>query len=89
VILNSAAFFEKARSFIEQHEIGLWLDSDTTGIAYTKYALSLDEGYRDESGLYGKYKELNDWLTKKELAPKKQLKQKSANVQVLRDFEVP
>ncbi|WP_091155630.1 toprim domain-containing protein [Mucilaginibacter pineti] len=77
VILNSAAFFERARPFMEQHEtIGLWLDNDTTGIAYTKYALSLDKSYRDESGLYSKYKDLNDWLTKKELAPKKQLKQK-------------
>lgn len=77
VILNSAAFFEKARPFMEQHQtIGLWLDRDVTGIAYTNYALSLNKGYRDESGFYSKYKDLNDWLTKKELAPKKQLKQK-------------
>jgi hypothetical protein len=77
VILNSAAFFERARPFMEQHEaIGLWLDRDTTGVAYTKYALSLNERYRDESGLYTKHKDLNDWLTKKELLPKKQLKQK-------------
>jgi len=77
VILNSAAFFERARPFMEQHEvISLWLDRDTTGIAYTKYALSLNNRYRDESGLYGKYQDLNDWLTKKELTPQKQLKQK-------------
>jgi hypothetical protein len=77
VILNSAAFFERARPLMEQHEtIGLWLDRDTTGTAYTKYALSLNDRYRDESGLYSKHKDLNDWLTKKELSPKKQLKQK-------------
>ncbi|EHQ25575.1 toprim domain-containing protein [Mucilaginibacter paludis] len=77
VILNSAAFFQRARPFMEQHEaIGLWLDNDTTGNAYTKYALSLSERYRDESSFYSKYKDLNDWLTKKELSTKKQLKQK-------------
>ncbi len=77
VILNSASFFERARPFMEQHKaIGLWLDNDTTGKAYTKYALSLSERYRDESSIYSKYKDLNDWLTKKELLPKKQLKQK-------------
>jgi len=77
LILNSASFFEKARPFMERHRsISLWLDNDITGKAYTKYALSLDKRYRDESGLYAKYKDLNDWLTKKELSPKKQLKQK-------------
>jgi hypothetical protein len=77
VILNGASLFERARPFMEQHEgIGLWLDQDTTGLSYTKYALSLNKGYRDESGLYPKHKDLNDWLTNKGLAPKKQLKHK-------------
>ena len=77
VILNGASLFERARPFMEQHEhIGLWLDRDTTGLAYTKYALSLNKGYVDESHLYSKHKDLNDWLTKKEMVPKKQIKQK-------------
>jgi len=77
VVLNGASMFERARPFMEQHEaVGLWLDRDTTGLSYTKYALSLNKGYRDESGLYQKYKDLNDWLTNKGLVPKKQLKHK-------------
>jgi DNA primase len=77
VILNGASLFERARPFMEQHEaIRLWLDRDTTGLAYTKHALSLSERYKDESGLYAKHKDLNDWLTKKGRAPKKQLKHK-------------
>ncbi|WP_221284864.1 toprim domain-containing protein [Mucilaginibacter sp. SP1R1] len=77
VILNGASLFERARPFMEGHEdIGLWLDRDTTGLSYTKYALSLNKGYRDESGLYAKHKDLNDWLMNKGLALKKQLKPK-------------
>lgn len=63
VILNSVSFFEKARPFIEKHQIiSLYLDRDSTGQNYTEYALSLDERYRDESMLYSQYKDLNDWL---------------------------
>jgi hypothetical protein len=41
IILNSAAFFEKARSFMEQNEvIRLYLDRDATGQNYSRYALS-------------------------------------------------
>jgi hypothetical protein len=77
IILNGVAFFEKARPVMEQHQvIRLWLDRDTTGTAYTKYALSLKKGYTDESGLYSQHKDLNDWLTNKGLVQKKQLKQK-------------
>ena len=77
VILNGASMFERARPFMEQHErIGLWLDRDTTGTAYTAYALSMNKGYNDESGLYQKHTDLNDWLTNTLLTPKKQLKQK-------------
>jgi hypothetical protein len=77
VILNGAAFFEKARPVMEQHQtIKLWLDRDTTGREYTNFALSLNRGYRDESGLYGQHKDLNDWLTNKPVMPKNKLKQK-------------
>jgi DNA primase len=63
VILNSVSFFEKARPFMEQHEIiRLYLDRDTTGQNYSHYALSLSNKYKDESKLYEHYKDLNDLM---------------------------
>jgi DNA primase len=63
VILNSASFFEKALPFMEQHDtIRLYLDRDKTGQNYSQYALSLSNKYKDESGLYQHYKDLNDWI---------------------------
>jgi len=77
VILNGAGMFEKARPFMERHErVRLWLDRDGTGVAYTKYALDLGKRYKDESALYFKCKDLNDWLCNKTLLPNKHLKQK-------------
>src|SRR5699024_9685340 len=41
VILNSVSFFEKARPFMENHQsVRLYLDRDSTGINYSKYARS-------------------------------------------------
>lgn len=63
VVLNSIVFFEKARTFMEQHEgIHLFFDRDSTGQKVTQYALSLSRQYRDESHLYKNYKDLNDWM---------------------------
>jgi DNA primase len=63
VVLNSVSFFEKARSFMEQHEnIRLYLDRDKTGQNYSRYALSLSNKYKDESELYKNHKDLNDWM---------------------------
>jgi hypothetical protein len=77
VILNGAGMFEKARPFMEQHQAaGLWLDNDTTGSEYTKYALCLNKSYVDKSSLYEKYKDLNDFLTGKLAKPKQQVRQK-------------
>jgi hypothetical protein len=77
LILNGASMFEKGRAAIANYASKrLWLDRDTTGLAYTQYALSLKEGYRDESGLYHKHKDLNDWLRNKRLAAKKHVKLK-------------
>lgn len=75
VILNGAGLFDRAISFLSRHEHGgLWLDRDTTGIAYTEYALSRGLPFRDESGLYDKFKDLNDWLILKGEAQKVALK---------------
>jgi len=66
VVLNGAGLFDRALPFLEQHSrVHLWLDRDVTGLAYRDYALSLGDRFRDESGLYGKFKDLNDWLRNK------------------------
>lgn len=62
LVLNSVSFFEKARHFMEQHEIiKLYLDRDKAGQNYSRYALSLSQKYKDESQLYKNHKDLNDW----------------------------
>jgi hypothetical protein len=77
VILNSVAFFEKARPFMERHEtIRLYLDRDATGQNHSRHALSLNTKYRDESGLYQHYKDLNDWLMSLAKGQKKKVGQK-------------
>ena len=77
VILNSVAFFEKARPFMEKHtSIRLYLDQDTAGQNCSNYALSLNKKYTDESCLYKHHKDLNDWLVNVGKAQKKTLRQK-------------
>ena len=64
LILNSLSFFEKARPFMEQHDcIHLYLDRDKNGQNCTRYAMSLNRKYRDNSGLYANYKDFNAWIT--------------------------
>jgi hypothetical protein len=73
VVLNSVSFFEKARPFMEQHEtIRLYLDRDSTGHNYSRYALSLSQKYKDESALYKHHKDLNDWVINFGKTPKKE-----------------
>jgi len=77
VILNSISFFEKARPLMEQHDtIRLYLDRDTTGQNCSKYALSLNKKYKDESSLYQHHNDLNDWLINFGKSQKKNLRQK-------------
>jgi hypothetical protein len=77
VILNSISFFEKARPLMEQHDtIRLYLDRDTTGQNCSKYAISLNKKYKDESGLYQHHNDLNDWLVNFGKVQKKNLRQK-------------
>jgi len=76
VILNSVSFFEKARPFIEQHEsIRLYLDRDSTGQNYSRYALSISNRYKDESKLYEHHKDFNDWMMNIGKSQKKNLDQ--------------
>ncbi|WP_018615743.1 toprim domain-containing protein [Segetibacter koreensis] len=75
VVLNSLSLFEKGRAFMEKHEhIKLYLDHDKTGQKFTRYALSLSKKYKDESGLYKNYKDLNDWIMNIGKDQKKRLK---------------
>jgi hypothetical protein len=75
VILNGAGMFARALPFLERHEaVGLWLDQDLTGRAFTQYALSMGKKFKDESGLYSHHKDLNDWLIHKGELPRQRLK---------------
>ena len=63
VILNGAGMFDRALPFLNGHKrVGLWLDRDVTGRRYTEYALSLGDRFVDESALFARYKDLNEWL---------------------------
>lgn len=71
VVLNGAGLFDRALPFLLAHErVHLWLDRDVTGLAYRDYALGLGDRFADESGLYAKFKDLNDWLRCKGEVPK-------------------
>lgn len=62
-ILNSLAFFERSRYFLEHYEsIHLFLDNDKAGQNCSAYALTLDKKYINESSMYAIYKDLNEWI---------------------------
>jgi hypothetical protein len=74
LILNSAAFFEKSRDLMEKYQqVNLYLDRDLTGRKNTLLARTWNkEKFIDWSTIYGKYKDLNEWLIKKDLPKLKQ-----------------
>lgn len=62
LILNSTAFFEKSRGLMERHDaVRLYLDNDKGGERCVRMGLSWGSKYRDESGLYKGYNDLNEW----------------------------
>ena len=64
LVLNSLSFFEKGRSIMEAHNtVYLYLDRDRNGQDVTQKALQKSSKYRDESGLYEHYNDLNELLT--------------------------
>lgn len=72
VVLNGAGLFDRALPFLEEHaRVHLWLDRDVTGLAYRDYAMARGDRFVDESELYAKFKDLNDWLRHKGEVPKK------------------
>ena len=63
LILNSTAFFEKSRPFMENYSsVNLFLDHDPTGLKFTQQALSWGPKYEDKSSLYAGHKDLNEML---------------------------
>ncbi|RFZ92938.1 DNA primase [Mucilaginibacter conchicola] len=70
VVLNGAGLFDRALPFLNAHErVHLWLDRDVTGLAFRDYALSRSSRFVDESGLYERFKDLNEWLQRKGETP--------------------
>lgn len=63
LVLNSVAFFAKARPLIESHaQVHLYLDLDQTGRLLTSRALEANSDWIDKSALYQGYKDLNEYL---------------------------
>jgi hypothetical protein len=52
---------------MERHQqIHLFLDRDTAGIKFTQEALRWSKKYIDQSHVYKKYKDLNEYLIKQQ-----------------------
>lgn len=65
LVLNSIGFFGKIKPRLEQYQsVHLFLDRDTIGLATTQQLLQLGSRYKDESLLYSKHKDLNEYLIK-------------------------
>jgi CHC2 zinc finger/Toprim-like len=63
LILNSLAFFGKQRNTMERHnQINLYLDRDKAGMNCTEEALKISPKYQDQSMLYSKHNDINEWL---------------------------
>ena len=57
-------------------QVKLYPDNDIAGQNCSQNALSLSNKYKDESGLYKKYKDLNDWLVNQDLKEQKRISRK-------------
>jgi hypothetical protein len=63
LILNSLSFFEKARPVMESYEqIKLYMDNNAAGQKFTVSACGTSKAYSNESTLYAKHEDLNDFL---------------------------
>ncbi len=80
LVLNTLAFFERSRAWMENYgRILLYLDRDPAGATRTQQALTWSSGYEDLSASYAPYKDVNDfWVTTKVPRP-------SANQEPTRD----
>jgi hypothetical protein len=65
LILNSLSFFQKEKERMEQHQhIHLYLDRDSAGVKFTQQALQWSKRFIDQSHVYKKYKDLNEFFIK-------------------------
>ena len=65
LVLNSLSFFLNQRERMEQHQqIHLFLDRDSAGIKFTQAALQWSKKFVDQSHVYKKYKDLNEFFIK-------------------------
>jgi len=73
LVLNSLAFFERSLHLMEKYEnIHLFLDNDKAGRNCLDLAQKRSRNFKDESKLYSKYKDLNEWNIKFGKSPKVQ-----------------
>jgi hypothetical protein len=62
LILNSLSYFERSLLLMEKYDsIHLYLDNDNAGKKCIKLAQKRSSKFLDESKLYKRYKDLNDW----------------------------
>ena len=81
LVLNSLAFFERSLLLMEKHEhIHLYLDHDEAGKKCLDIALKRSPKYKDESSLYERCKDLNDWVMHFGKLEHKQSLKKSSNL---------
>ena len=72
LVLNSLSFFERSLLLMEKHDrVHLYLDHDNAGRTCTKIAEQRSSKFTDESKLYKGFKDLNEWIMKRELEQKK------------------
>ncbi len=63
LVLNSLSFFERSLLLMEKYDAThLYLDRDPAGRKHTAQALRRSAKFKDESGLYKGYKDLNHWI---------------------------
>jgi len=73
LVLNSLSFFQKEKERMENHQqVHLFLDRDNAGIKSTQQALRSSDKYIDQSDIYRKYKDLNEYLIKEHEQSQKQ-----------------
>jgi hypothetical protein len=66
LILNSLSFFEKSRPIMESYPaIRLYMDNNTAGQKFSASACAISKAYSNESSLYPKHEDLNDFLCNK------------------------
>lgn len=64
LVLNSLSFFKKNMALMEQYpKVKLYLDNDSAGNEYTRFAIAASQKFTDERHLYKGCNDLNEWLT--------------------------